>query len=126
MKNLLIISLLAIILTGCSSVESLNETCTETNNELEEYIDICDKPVIYLYPEESKEVSVELDFDGELICTYPEYNNGWKVIAHPDGTLIDASTDKEYSYLFWEGVNDADYDKDFSKLIIRKSIIQYL
>ena len=33
-------------------------------------------------------------------CTYPEYKEGWNVIAHEDGTLEDEVTGKEYSYLF--------------------------
>lgn len=59
------------------------------------------KPVIYLYPEKEQEVFVELDLKGEFSFTYPEYNNGWKVTAKPDGTII--SDGEEYSYLFWEG-----------------------
>ena len=71
---------------------------------------IYDKPVIYLYPEKTTEVSVKLDYAGELICTYPDYGSGWNVIAQPDGTLTDLETGKEYSYLFWEGTNNFDYD----------------
>lgn len=60
-----------------------------------------DKPVIYLYPEEETEVSVNLEMkDAILKCTYPEYQNGWKVIAQPDGTLY--AEGREYNYLFWE------------------------
>lgn len=60
-----------------------------------------DKPVIYLYPEEETEVSVSLEMkDAILKCTYPEYQNGWKVIAQPDGTLY--ADGREYNYLFWE------------------------
>lgn len=70
------------------------------------------KPVIYLYPEEETEVSVGLDYHGELICTYPEYKNGWTVTAQPDGTLTDASG-QSYNYLYWEGKGPAEYD--FSK-----------
>ena len=61
------------------------------------------KPVIYLYPEKAGEVSVWLDYDGELTCTYPAYEDGWHVIARPDGTLQNLKDGKEYSYLFWEG-----------------------
>ena len=66
------------------------------------------KPVIYLYPEEVAEVSVLLDYDGDLTCTYPKYDadDGWTVTAEPDGTLTDASG-KQYNYLFWEGEGDA-------------------
>ena len=67
------------------------------------------KPVIYLYPEEKTEVTVELDFDGKLTSTYPEYKSGWKVIAEPDGTLYDESG-REYYCLFWEGISDTEYD----------------
>lgn len=67
------------------------------------------KPVIYLYPEEKTEVTVELDFDGELTSTYPEYKNGWEVIAEPDGTLYDENG-REYYCLFWEGISDTEYD----------------
>lgn len=68
------------------------------------------KPVIYLYPEKAEEVSVWLDYDGELTCTYPAYEDGWHVIARPDGTLQNLRDGQEYSYLFWEGTGDARYD----------------
>ena len=70
------------------------------------------KPVIYLYPEEETGVSVKLDYEGELTVTYPAYEDGWNVTAYPDGTILDAEGN-EYSYLFWEGVSDTEYD--FSK-----------
>ena len=68
------------------------------------------KPVIYLYPEEETQVSVKLDYDGELTATYPAYNDGWMVTARPDGALIDPDTGREYYCLFWEGVSDVEYD----------------
>lgn len=67
------------------------------------------KPVLYLYPEDVTEVSVGLDYDGELTVTYPDYGDGWNVTAYPDGTLADADG-REYSYLFWEGLSDTRYD----------------
>ena len=73
-------------------------------------VPVAEKPVIYLYPEEETGVMVELDYNGTLLCTYPEYADGWSVIASPDGTLYDAATGKEYSYLFWEGVADIKWD----------------
>lgn len=69
-----------------------------------------DKPVIYLYPETPTDVRVELEYNGTLKCTYPAYENGWSVTAYPDGTLVDHATGLEYSYLFWEGIADIDYD----------------
>ena len=70
-----------------------------------------EKPVIYLYPEAETEVTVSLDYDGELTCVYPAFDGGtfWTVTAAPDGTLTDAAG-QTYSYLYWEGVSDAEYD----------------
>ena len=67
------------------------------------------KPVIYLYPESTTDVTVKLDYAGEITCTYPEYKDGWKVTASPDGTLKDANG-QTYNYLYWEGQNHVEYD----------------
>ena len=75
--------------------------------ELEE--GVCYKPVIYLYPEQETEVSVQLQLDGKLTCTYPAYNTGWTVTAAPDGTLTDAKG-LIYNYLYWEGETNAQWD----------------
>ncbi len=61
------------------------------------------KPVIYLYPAHKTEISVRLNYQGNLTHTYPAYpQNGWKVTAEPNGTLWDQNG-LEYYALFWEG-----------------------
>ena len=67
------------------------------------------KPVIYLYPQTETQVTVELDLDGDLTCTYPTYEDGWAVTAAPDGTLT-GQDGQTYNYLYWEGIQDTDYD----------------
>lgn len=61
------------------------------------------KPVIYLYPQAETEISVTLNYKGKLLFTYPEYHDGWKVIAYPNGTLKNKTDNKTFSYLFWDG-----------------------
>ena len=73
--------------------------------------DVDYKPVIYLYPEKTTNVHVSLDLDGEFLCTYPAYENGWEVTAFSDGTLRDKNG-MTYNYLYWEG--KVDFEKDFS------------
>lgn len=73
-----------------------------------------EKPVIYLYPKTTEKVSVKLSYKGKITCTYPDYKNGWKVTANPDGKLVNADDNKEYSYLFWEG-NPSKKKWDMSK-----------
>ena len=66
------------------------------------------KPVIYLYPESTLEVSVNLGYPDKLTSFYPDYRNGWKVLAEPDGTLTDLKTNRELYSLYWEG-KDGDF-----------------
>lgn len=75
----------------------------------EEQYDTAAKPVIYLYPEEETQVTVQLDYAGELTCTYPAYQDGWTVTASPDGTLTD-NQGQTYNYLYWEGKDNVEYD----------------
>jgi len=117
---LAVLGVAAMLLTGCPG----NRTTTtgETQKTSEVTADTCTttaepdfgttaaKPVIYLYPEEKSQISVSLDFNGRLSCTYPEYGSGWTVTADPDGTLINQADGKEYSYLYWEGVSSTAYD----------------
>jgi|LSQX01.1.fsa_nt_gb hypothetical protein len=80
------ISLIILSLTLCLT------SCTDDKDEPKTA-----KPVIYLYPEEKTDVSVKLDYNGELFVTYPNYNNGWNVTAYPDGTIINKADNEEYS-----------------------------
>lgn len=70
-----------------------------------------EKPVIYLYPQSVTNVSVKVDYQPGFLATYPSYNDGWDVIAYPDGKLVNQQDGKEYSYLYWEGKqNNSSYD----------------
>ena len=84
------------------------------------------KPVIYLYPEFAQEVEVKLDYTGELTCTYPKYQDGWRVVAHPDGTLVDPATGEAYSYLFWEGISHAEYDLSRGYVVAGEDTAEFL
>ena len=68
-----------------------------------------EKPVIYLYPTENMDVTVKLDINGDLTCTYPAYHDGWTVTASPDGSLTDEKG-QTYNYLYWEGETYTLYD----------------
>ena len=78
------------------------------------------KPIIYLYPKEKIDINVNLDYKGEITCLYPKYNkdNTWEVTAYPDGKIINKLDNREYSYLYWEGMSDNNYD--FSKGFVIK------
>ena len=90
---LLLALLLLAAMTGCWPLE-------------EQYPE---KPVIYLYPEAETDVTVRLDYAGDLTCTYPAYDCAWRVAAAPDGTLTD-ERGQTYRYLYWEGTDNVQYD----------------
>lgn len=91
-----------------------------TNNAVSE------KPVIYLYPKEEQVIDVKLEYKGELTVTYPEYKDGWKVNAKPDGTLINIEDNREYSYLFWEGTSDLEYDISEGFVVKSEDTVEFL
>ena len=67
------------------------------------------KPVIYLYPETETNVTVKLNYDGILTCTYPKSDGCWNVTALPDGTVTDENG-QTYNYLYWEVKSACNYD----------------
>ena len=61
------------------------------------------KPVIYLYPEESMDISVQLNLkESKFTTVYPKFNgnNTWNIHAKPNGDIL--IKNKTYPYLFWE------------------------
>jgi len=64
----------------------------------------CGKPVIYLYPEEETDISVKVSPNGGFTKVEPEYNEGWNVLANPQGELYNYADQKIYPYLFWAGI----------------------
>ena len=66
---------------------------------------VIEKPIIYLYPEQELEISLKLGKPENITCSYPKYNNGWNIIAKPDGTLIDIETNRKLYSLYWEGIH---------------------
>lgn len=84
------------------------------------------KPIIYLYPEEKTDVTVELNVNGRLTCTYPEYDSRWQVTAFPDGTIYDKRDGTEYYSLFWEADLNADWDMSKGFVVKREDTADFL
>jgi len=86
-----------------------------------------DKPVIYLYPTEKMEVSVKLNFKGDLTFTYPIYNAGWNITAQQDGTITHEN--KNLRYLFWEGTSNKKYpnfDENVGFVVGSDTLVSFL
>ena len=73
------------------------------------------KPVIYLYPQHETVVDVKISLKtSELSTTYPDYGDGWRVLAMPDGSLVNLADGSHHAYLFWDSCNDRTH-YDFSE-----------
>ena len=59
------------------------------------------KPILYLYPEEKAEITVELKEKENIITSYPKYIDSWNVTAYPNGDLYDKDN-KYYYALYWD------------------------
>ncbi len=84
------------------------------------------KPVIYVYPDATQHVNIQLEFAGKLGFTYPAYENGWDFVADPDGTIH--MNEKEYDYLFWDGeskINPNEVDLTTGFIVDKDSLADF-
>jgi hypothetical protein len=79
----------------------------------------CGKPVVYLYPTQTTDVSVQVDAD--VVVSEPAYGqNGWQhVLAQPNGTLTFGG--KTYSSLYWEGYGKGAYPAITTGTVVARS-----
>lgn len=66
---------------------------------------LAEKPVLYLYPEDTTSVNVKVNLSNhDFAHAYPAYNEkeGWTVTASPNGDLVDEVSERKYYTLFWE------------------------
>ena len=82
---------------------------------------MAEKPVLYLYPEDTTQVNVQVELNNhDMIFDYPSYNNGWTVTATPNGDLYDKAQ-KQYYCLFWETEGPAIANNLEEGFVIHKS-----
>ena len=85
-----------------------------------------EKPIIYLYPTEETEVTVKVGNPENLTHTYPKYENSWKVIAKPNGDLIDLKTGRNLYALYWEGINTIEPNMTEGFIVKGENIVKFL
>lgn len=86
----------------------------------------CGKPVIYLYPTKTTTVRVKVGID-EITYSDPAYgDNGWTVVAQPDGTLTNLADGITYPYLFWEGLSKTGVQPTAGFMVAREDVESFL
>lgn len=99
-----------------------------TDNNVDNNSDNFDvkKPIIYIYPKEQTKVSIKVGKPENLSHTYPKYENGWEVIAKPNGDLIDTKTGRNLYALYWEGKNTVEPNMNEGFIVKGKDTITFL
>ena len=85
------------------------------------------KSVIYLYPKETMDISVQLNIKNSKFTTiYPKFNgkNTWNVRAKPNGDIL--IKDKTYPYLFWEAESYAPQETNEGFIVSEKNAEKFL
>lgn len=86
---------------SCCPSQKEVETFAFYKGQLVSYEDvppiIVKKPAIYLYPQKPLTIDIRVSLDGEMTKSIPPYNQGWTVVATPQGKI-----DGKYDYLFYE------------------------
>ena len=83
----------------------------------------CGKPVIYLYPTKTTDVSVKVVPTGGFTITEPAYNDGWFVRATVNSELYNYNDKTIYPYLFWEG-HGINYNRPKNGFVVAKNDVE--
>lgn len=86
---------------------------------------ILHKPVLYLYPEQEKKVTVTFEHPENLLTTYPKYEAKWEVTATPEGNLYDENG-KYYYALYWDEKSTVEEEFDEGFYVTKENAIEFL
>lgn len=89
-----------------------------SNSKFESAAEMC-KPVIYLYPHDKMNIGINVNVNGKLTYTNPEYKDGWRVEASPNGQIKNLDTGEYYDSLLWEGIG-LNYPKQENGWVVKK------
>lgn len=128
-KIIIILAIVILIIIGAVIgivlANSKDDDCgNSTNSQNSTTVDL--KPIIYLYPTKTTEVTVKLGHPENLTCTYPKYETEWKVIANPNGDLTDIKTNRSLYCLYWEGRNTVEPTMDEGFIVKGEDTISFL
>lgn len=84
-----------------------------------------DKPVLYLYPQDTTDVEVNFEHEENLTTTYPKFKDSWQVEAHNNGNLYDKNG-KYYYALYWEEKKNHNVSFDTGYYVTKDNAINFL
>lgn len=115
------------IYTDSIKILPSNTVHVTLNFEHSKYPVVAEKPVIYVYSPEKKEINIDLQPSGEFIFTYPLFNNGWFFTTDSTGKI--ETEGKNYKYLFYDANIAIDYKDVHSQdgfLVSKEELLPFL
>jgi hypothetical protein len=86
----------------------------------------CGKPVIYLYPEKTSKINVQVSPTGGMSISDPDYGKGWDVVADNQSNITNLKDGRKYPYLFWEGSSQLLYSTPEKGFVVTKDNLENL
>lgn len=86
-----------------------------------------EKSILYFYPKEDTELVVKLKHKDLITSFYPQYIDGWHILAKPNGDLIDLSTNRKLYSLYYESKQNYNFKVQDTGFVVKDSdIISFL
>jgi len=82
----------------------------------------CGKPVIYLYPPKPTKVNIQFQTPITFNVDIPTYQNGWNILAQPDGTL----TDLQPQFTNCSTIDSLKFGSEYAQSACQKNAYPYL
>ncbi len=86
---------------------------------------LVEKPILYLYPKKTTDVTVTFEHPEYLETTYPKYIDKWEVKAKSNGDLIDKNNKKYYA-LYWDEKKVHTTDFSTGYYVTKENAIHFL
>ena len=80
------------------------------------------KPIIYLYPEKTQDINVQIKYKDNITVSYPKYENGWNVIVDPNGNI--SYDGKNYYGLYYEANNSIKFNVERDGFVVKGEDIE--
>jgi hypothetical protein len=105
---------LAVTFKGCKPDDS--------DNDCDSCGPVVYKPNIYIYPNETKQLTIEIGFPkgGHVIQSEPVYNSGWNIMVDTNGLI-----DNQYHYLFYESIQPDVWQKNKGWVIEKDNLLTF-
>ena len=83
------------------------------------------KPILYLYPETTTNITVDFAKEENLTTTYPKFNKEWNITVHPNGDIYDKNN-KYYYALYWEELEESNISFNEGFYVSKDNAIKFL